>query len=208
MTPAEGGSPRSRGAGRTEWDQSPRRGALARADADGSPKCERSILCCHAFVRGRGAHAAHPRVAGAGACAHSSASFLKHFLHVFYVLFYRVSCATKPSQFYISDGLLDRRVDVRLVVIVVVDAARLGLDVGGPGVLSRYEAWRRFDSMTLLAVTDGLDRLFSNDVGAVRAARGAGLAAVNRMPPLKRFFMRHARGSVGKLPRMLRGTAP
>lgn len=98
--------------------------------------------------------------------------------------------------------------DAAALAEVVVDAARLGLDVGGADVLSRYETWRRFDAMTLLAVTDGLNRLFSNDVGAVRVARTAGLAAVNRMPPLKRFFMRHARGTVGKLPRMLRGAAP
>ncbi len=97
--------------------------------------------------------------------------------------------------------------DVAALAEVVVDAARLGLDIGGPGVLSRYEAWRRFDSMVLLAVTDGLNRLFSNEFGAVKAARDAGLAAVNRLPPLKRFFMRHARGTVGKLPRILRGDA-
>lgn len=97
--------------------------------------------------------------------------------------------------------------DVAALAEAVVDAARLGLDIGGSDVLSRYETWRRFDSMTLLAVTDGLNRLFSYDNGAVRAARNAGLAAVNRLPPLKRFFVRHAQGTVGKLPRMLRGTA-
>lgn len=97
--------------------------------------------------------------------------------------------------------------DVAALAEAVVDAARLGLDIGGSDVLSRYETWRRFDSMTLLAVTDGLNRLFSYDVGAVKMARDAGLAAVNRLPPLKRFFVRHAQGTVGKLPRMLRGTA-
>lgn len=97
--------------------------------------------------------------------------------------------------------------DVAALAEAVVDAARLGLDIGGSDVLSRYETWRRFDSMTLLAVTDGLNRLFSYDIGAVKMARDAGLAAVNRLPPLKRFFVRHAQGTVGKLPRMLRGAA-
>ena len=97
--------------------------------------------------------------------------------------------------------------DVAALAEVMIDAARLGLDIGNSNVLSRYETWRRFDSMVLLAVTDGLNRLFSNDVGAVRAARDVGLAAVNQVPPLKRFFMRHARGTVGKLPRILKGTA-
>jgi len=97
--------------------------------------------------------------------------------------------------------------DVAALAEVVIDAARLGLDIGSAEVLARYEKWRRFDSLTLLAVTDGLNRLFSNDVGAVRAVRDLGLAAVNCTPPLKRFFMRHARGTVGKLPRMLHGAA-
>ncbi len=97
--------------------------------------------------------------------------------------------------------------DVAALAEVVIDAARLGLDIGGSDVLSRYETWRRFDSVMLLAVTDGLNRLFSYDIGAVKMARDVGLAAVNQLPPLKRFFVRHAQGTVGKLPRMLRGTA-
>jgi 2-octaprenyl-6-methoxyphenol hydroxylase len=54
-------------------------------------------------------------------------------------------------------------------------------------------------------VTDGLNRLFSNDVGPLRLARVLGLAAVDRMPGLKRLFMRHAMGTVGDLPRLARG---
>ena len=73
--------------------------------------------------------------------------------------------------------------------------------------LDDYQRWRRFDSLTLLAITDGLNRLFTNDIGPVRLARDLGLAAVNRMPPLKGFFMEHARGTVGKMPRLLRGEA-
>ena len=95
--------------------------------------------------------------------------------------------------------------DVAALAEVVIDAARIGQDIGAREVLARYEKWRKFDSLTLLAVTDGLNRLFSNDVGAVRAVRDLGLAAVNRVPQLKRFLMRHARGTAGNLPRMLQG---
>jgi len=52
---------------------------------------------------------------------------------------------------------------------------------------------------------DALTRLFSNDITPVRLAREAGRAIVGEIPPLKRFFMRHARGTVGKLPRLLKG---
>jgi 2-octaprenyl-6-methoxyphenol hydroxylase len=95
--------------------------------------------------------------------------------------------------------------DVAALSQVVVDARRLGLDPGDPLELARYERWRRFDSLVLIAVTDGLNRLFSNDLAAVRLARDLGLGAVNRMPELKRFFMRHAMGVVGNLPRLLEG---
>lgn len=98
--------------------------------------------------------------------------------------------------------------DVAALAEVLIDAVRLGQDIGSDTVLARYEKWRRFDSVALLAVTDGLNRLFSNDIAPVRLARDLGLAAVHRMPGLKRFFINHARGTVGQLPKLLSGEAP
>ncbi len=95
--------------------------------------------------------------------------------------------------------------DVAALSECIVDARRLGLDIGSPQVLERYERWRRFDNIALIATTDGLNRLFSNDLPPVRLARDVGLAAVNRMPGLKRFFMKHAMGLVGDLPRLVQG---
>ena len=59
----------------------------------------------------------------------------------------------------------------------------------------------------MLAVTDGLNRLFSNDLAPLRLARDLGLAAVDRLPPVKRLLMRHAMGAAGPRPRLLRGLA-
>ncbi|WP_439817745.1 FAD-dependent monooxygenase [Zavarzinia sp. CC-PAN008] len=98
--------------------------------------------------------------------------------------------------------------DVAALAQVLCEGRRLGQDLGEADLLARYERWRRSDSLILGVVTDGLNRLFSNDVTAVRTARDLGLAAVERMGPLKRFFMRHAAGHVGTLPRLLRGEAP
>lgn len=95
--------------------------------------------------------------------------------------------------------------DVAALAESVVDAHRLGLDIGGGPVLARYERWRRFDNVLMATAMDGLNRLFSNDIGPLRLARDLGLAAVNRMPPVKRFFMRHAMGVVGELPRLVKG---
>jgi 2-octaprenyl-6-methoxyphenol hydroxylase len=98
--------------------------------------------------------------------------------------------------------------DVAALAELIVDSHRLGLDPAGPQVLDRYARWRRVDNVMLIAVTDGLNRLFSNDIGPLRLARDIGLAGVNRLPPLKRFLMRHAMGVVGSdLPRLVRGEA-
>lgn len=95
--------------------------------------------------------------------------------------------------------------DVAALAEKMVDAARLGLDIGSPAVLESYARWRRFDNLVMTAATDSLNRLFSNRFTPLRLARGMGLGAVQRMPRLKKFFMAHARGTVGSLPRLLAG---
>jgi 2-octaprenyl-6-methoxyphenol hydroxylase len=90
---------------------------------------------------------------------------------------------------------------------VLVEATRLGEDIGSLSVLERYAAWRRFDNVMLAAGMDAFVWLFSNDNPLLRFARGAGLAVVNRIGPARRYFMQEAGGAVGDLPRLLRGEA-
>ncbi len=97
--------------------------------------------------------------------------------------------------------------DAAALAETITDAARLGLDIGSLDVLKRYERWRRFDSFTLAASTDALNRLFSNDIAPLRLLRDVGLGIVDQIGPARRFFMRHAGGDVGKLPRLMRGEA-
>jgi 2-octaprenyl-6-methoxyphenol hydroxylase len=98
--------------------------------------------------------------------------------------------------------------DVAALAEVIADAARLGLDPGAAGVLERYQRWRRFDTMTMGLATDGLNRLFSNQSDILRFARDVGLGMVERLPPLKRLFIREAAGLVGEVPKLLRGELP
>ncbi len=97
--------------------------------------------------------------------------------------------------------------DVAALAETVLDAARLGLDYGEENVLKRYERWRRFDSFAMAAATDGVNRLFSNDLPPLRLARDMGLGIVDQIAPLRRFFMRHAGGDIGRLPKLLKGEA-
>ena len=98
--------------------------------------------------------------------------------------------------------------DIAALVEVMVDAKRLGLDVGGADTLERYAQWRRADNLAMVAAADLLNRLFSNDIKPLRLLRDTGLAAVNRVPTLRRFFVRHAMGLVGDLPKLIRGERP
>lgn len=84
--------------------------------------------------------------------------------------------------------------DVGELGMRIVSAFHAGRDVGGTEVLAGYQRARRPANMTMLAATDLLDRLFSTDLAPVRLVRDLGIAAVDRVPPLKRVFMRTAMG--------------
>ena len=95
--------------------------------------------------------------------------------------------------------------DVAALAEVLVDAARLGEDIGSQPVLARYARWRSLDNVAVALATDVFTRLFSNDNPLLRAARDAGMSAVNRIGPARRMFMTEAGGAAGDLPRLLRG---
>ncbi|MBX9933938.1 MAG: FAD-dependent monooxygenase [Methylobacterium sp.] len=97
--------------------------------------------------------------------------------------------------------------DVAALAESVTDALRLGMDPGAADVLAAYERRRRFDTLAMAAATDGLNRLFSNDVLPVRLMRDLGLGVVDRLPGLKRLFIGEAAGGGRNLPRLLRGEA-
>lgn len=94
--------------------------------------------------------------------------------------------------------------DVAVLAELIETQRSLGLDVGADGLLQQYARRRKWDSLSMTASTDGLNRLFSNHSEFLGLARRSGLQLVEKAPPLKRFFMRHAMGMVGKrLPKMM-----
>ena len=97
--------------------------------------------------------------------------------------------------------------DVAALAEVVVDAARLGRDIGQFDVLERYQRWRRFDTMAMGFATNSLNVLFSNRSTLLRTVRDIGLGVVDRVPPLKDLFIRQAAGLAGEVPRLLKGEA-
>ncbi len=87
--------------------------------------------------------------------------------------------------------------DVAVLAEMVIEAVNAGEDPGGPALLARYQAARRPDSLVMLGATHVLERLFSSSLPPVRLARRLGIAAVDRMPRLKRFFASRAMGLGG-----------
>lgn len=77
---------------------------------------------------------------------------------------------------------------------LIAKAAEKGEDIGGKALLEIYQRRRRPDNMAMVAVTDGLVRLFSNDLPPVRVLRRAGLRAVSKIGVAKQFFMHRAMG--------------
>jgi 2-octaprenyl-6-methoxyphenol hydroxylase len=94
--------------------------------------------------------------------------------------------------------------DAAALAETLVDAFRLGLDIGAVDVLRRYERWRRFDIWQMGLTTDLLNRLFSNDLAPLRALRDIGLGIVDRLPRLKDRFIGEAAGVTGELPKLMR----
>jgi len=95
--------------------------------------------------------------------------------------------------------------DVAALAEVLIEAARLGEDIGTDIVLERYARWRRFDNVSTSAIMDGFVRLFSNDNPVVRFVRDAGMGLFNRVPALRSFVMEDAGAATGELPKLLRG---
>src|SRR5882672_6412345 len=97
--------------------------------------------------------------------------------------------------------------DIAALAEVIVDAARLGIDLGQADVLDHYQRWRRFDTMAMGFATNSLNLLFSNESTLLRTVRDIGLGLVDRAPPLKSMFIRQAAGLAGEVPRLLKGEA-
>lgn len=95
--------------------------------------------------------------------------------------------------------------DVATLAEVLIDGKRLGLDLGDPAVLERYQRWRGLDTFMVAAATDTLTRLFGIPGRTASAVRRFGISAVDRLPPLKDRFMAEARGESGTLPKLLQG---
>ncbi len=94
--------------------------------------------------------------------------------------------------------------DIAALAEILVDAHDRGQDLGAEDLLESYQRKRRFDNMAMAAVTDALVKIFAVSFPPFRAARQLGLKAVDRINPVKRFFMKQAMGTSGLLPNLIK----
>ncbi len=95
--------------------------------------------------------------------------------------------------------------DAAALAQVLVEGARLGLDLGDRQLLDRYQRWRSLDSLSVAVATDSLTRIYGVPGRAASAVRRFGMGLVNRIAPLRNQLMSEARGTSGELPLLLRG---
>jgi 2-octaprenyl-6-methoxyphenol hydroxylase len=95
--------------------------------------------------------------------------------------------------------------DAAALAQVLVEGARLGLDLGDRQLLDRYQGWRSLDTWMVAIATDGLTRLYGIPGKLPSAVRRFGMALTSRIGPLKDRLMAEARGTSGDLPLLLRG---
>lgn len=95
--------------------------------------------------------------------------------------------------------------DVGALSEVIVEAHRRGEDIGRIDVLERYQQWRRFDVASQAVMTDGFNKLFSNNNPILRLGRDIGMGIVNALPTVRRAAMREAAGVSGDLPKLMQG---
>ena len=95
--------------------------------------------------------------------------------------------------------------DAAALAEILVQARAEGRDLGGEFTLAQFEDWRKFDNTVLTHACDVFNKLFSNNLGPLKHARRIGLSVVDKIPPVRQFFMKEASGQVGDLPPLLRG---
>jgi 2-octaprenyl-6-methoxyphenol hydroxylase len=95
--------------------------------------------------------------------------------------------------------------DVAALAEVLVEGARLGLDLGDKQLLDRYQRWRSLDALSVAFATDTLTRIYGVRGATASAIRRFGMGLVGRISPLRNRLMSEARGTSGDLPLLLRG---
>ena len=95
--------------------------------------------------------------------------------------------------------------DAAALAQVLVEGARLGLDLGDAQLLARYQRWRSLDSFSVALATDSLTRIYGVPGRTASAVRRFGMSLIDRVGPLKHRLMAEARGESGELPLLLRG---
>ncbi|MES2676978.1 MAG: FAD-dependent oxidoreductase [Pseudomonadota bacterium] len=85
--------------------------------------------------------------------------------------------------------------DIKVLTDLVKEYFECGLDIGDETLLQKYNQIRKIGAYKMVAATDGLNGLFSNHSKILKTLRNSGLAVVEKIPSLKKFFIKNAGGN-------------
>ncbi|HPF79015.1 MAG TPA: FAD-dependent monooxygenase [Alphaproteobacteria bacterium] len=95
--------------------------------------------------------------------------------------------------------------DVASLAEVLIDAARLGEDIGGEMVTARYAKRHHIDMTSRFLGVDSYNRIVSNNIGFLRGIRRAGLKTLQTIPAFKHFAMHQGLSPAMDEGRLMRG---
>ena len=79
--------------------------------------------------------------------------------------------------------------DVDILGDIIIDAARIGEDIGSEINLEKYQSARNLDLQTRFYGVDQYNKIVSNNIGFIRGLRRGGLKTLSAIPALKKIAM-------------------
>lgn len=85
--------------------------------------------------------------------------------------------------------------DIKFLTDLIKEYFECGLDIGSETLLQKYQKVRKLDVSKMILATDSLNALFSNKILPIKIVRNLGLGIVEKISPLKKFFINNAGGN-------------
>ncbi|MDA7705675.1 FAD-dependent oxidoreductase [Rickettsiales bacterium] len=84
--------------------------------------------------------------------------------------------------------------DIMILTDLVANNFKIGEEINSDELIAKYNKFAKFEAKKMILATDNLDKLFSNNILPVKIARDLGLAITQKIPKLKKLFIKIAGG--------------
>jgi len=84
--------------------------------------------------------------------------------------------------------------DIMILTDLIEQNFKIGENINSDELIAKYNKFAKFESKKMILATDNLDKLFSNNILPLKIARDLGLAITEKIPKLKKLFIKMAGG--------------